>query len=138
MLRYERNSKVPLDIRDAVRFGRVSVKNGARLLLYCSLGVFNRLLANCMWCEWFSCFFFSALCTHVTQVLVLKGPDKGRTGKIVGIIKSRNEAIVRMDGTTREMRILELTDIARQLPDDPKMVAAASAASGTGGSVKKK
>ncbi|CAM9603119.1 unnamed protein product [Laminaria digitata] len=89
MLRYERNSKVPLDIRDAV--------------------------------------------------LVLKGPDKGRTGKIVGIINSRNEAIVRMDGTTREMRILELTDIARQLPDDPKMAAAAAAAAtGTGGTVKKK
>ena len=58
-------------------------------------------------------------------MLILKGPDKGRTGKIVGIIKSRNEGIVRIDGTTREMRILELTDIARQLPDDPKMVTAA-------------
>eukprot|EP00904_Undaria_pinnatifida_P013286 jgi/Undpi1/9088/HiC_scaffold_26.g11548.m1 len=86
MLRYERNSKVPLDIRD--------------------------------------------------EILILKGPDKGRTGKIVGIIKSRNEAIVRVDGATREMRILEITDIARQLRDDPKMVAAAAAAQG--GSTKKK
>lgn len=58
------------------------------------------------------------------QVLILKGPDKGRTAKIVGIIKSRSEAIVRVDGSTREMRILELSDIARQLPDDPKMLAA--------------
>ena len=57
-----------------------------------------------------------------SQVLVLKGPDKGRTGKIVGIIKSRNEGIVRLDGPTREMRILELTDIARQLPDDLSLI----------------
>lgn len=56
----------------------------------------------------------------------------GRTGKIVGIIKSRSEAIVRVDGTTREMRILELSDIARQLPDDPKMTVTA----GRGGSKK--
>lgn len=48
----------------------------------------------------------------------MKGPDKGRTGRLVGIIKSRNEGIVRIDGKVREMRILELTDIARQLPDD--------------------
>lgn len=66
------------------------------------------------------------------QVLILKGPDKGRTGKIVGIIKSRNEGIVRIDGTTREMRILELTDIARQLPEDPKMAGAGAGAAGGG------
>lgn len=66
------------------------------------------------------------------QVLILKGPDKGRTAIIVGIINSRNQAVVRVDGVlTREMRVLELTDIARQLPDDPKMAAkmAAGAAS---------
>lgn len=62
------------------------------------------------------------------QVLILKGPDKGRTAVIVGIINSRNQAVVRVDGVlTREMRVLELTDIARQLPDDPKMAAAAAA-----------
>ncbi|CBJ29360.1 conserved unknown protein [Ectocarpus siliculosus] len=77
MLRYERDSKVPLAVRDAV--------------------------------------------------LILKGPDKGRTAIVVGIIKSRNQAVVRTDGTlTREMRILELSDIARQLPDDPKMTAGGS------------
>lgn len=64
-----------------------------------------------------------AIAVCAAQVLILKGPDKGRTGKIVGIIKSRSEAIVRVDGTTREMRILELSDVARQLPDDPKMTA---------------
>lgn len=62
------------------------------------------------------------------QVLILKGPDKGRTAIIVGIINSRNQAVVRVDGVlTREMRVVELTDIARQLPDDPKMAAAAAA-----------
>lgn len=51
-------------------------------------------------------------------MLILKGPDKGRTAHIVGIIKSRSEAIVRIDGKVREMRILELNDIARTLRDD--------------------
>eukprot|EP00903_Cladosiphon_okamuranus_P007553 g7327.t1 len=78
MLQYERNSKVPLAVRDAV--------------------------------------------------LILRGPDKGRTAIIVGIISSRNQAVVRVDGVlTREMRVLELTDIARQLPADPKMAATAAA-----------
>jgi len=54
-------------------------------------------------------------------VLILKGPDKGRTAVIVGIISSRSQAVVRVDGTrTREMRVLDLGDIARQLPDDSK------------------
>lgn len=56
-------------------------------------------------------------------MLILKGPDKGRTGRVVGIIKSRGEGIVRVDGKVREMRILELQDIARQLPDGPTTTA---------------
>lgn len=64
-------------------------------------------------------------------MLILKGPDKGRTARIVGIIKSRNEAIVRVDGKVREMRILELNDVARTLPDDDgaKLAAKKSGAS---------
>lgn len=80
------------------------------------------------------CPFFVCVCVLSSrsrgnrQVLILKGPDKGRTAIIVGIINSRNQAVVRVDGVlTREMRVLELTDIARQLPDDPKMAAAAAA-----------
>lgn len=67
-----------------------------------------------------------------TQVLILKGPDKGRTATIVGIVSSRSQAVVRVGGNQRrEMRVLDLTDIARQLPDDPK--AGGGGAGGNGG-----
>ncbi|CAN0052709.1 unnamed protein product [Scytosiphon promiscuus] len=84
MLSYERDSKVPLAVRDAV--------------------------------------------------LILKGPDKGRTAIIVGIVSSRNQAVVRVGGNQRrEMRVLDLADIARTLPDNPKAGGAGGGGGGGGG-----
>lgn len=49
-----------------------------------------------------------------SPILILKGPDKGRTGRLIGIIKSRDEGIVRMD-YMKEVKLLSLSDCARQL-----------------------
>lgn len=66
------------------------------------------------------------------QVLILKGPDKGRTAVVVGIVSSRNQAVVRVGGNQRrEMRVLDLADIARQLPDKP--MPGSGGGGGTGG-----
>ncbi|KAG5176905.1 hypothetical protein JKP88DRAFT_350886 [Tribonema minus] len=52
------------------------------------------------------------------NILILKGPDKGRTGRLIGVIKSRQEAIVRMDHN-KEVKLLSLGDIAKQLDTPP-------------------
>ena len=179
MLRYERDSKVPLEVRDAVRQRLEEMRTMSRPTLDQRLFLAARKHADIMikirdiWStrlaveEWTLCkvdfidvfprsprYYHRAGADGFVQkrstakwrhrvlafflplrrvlrwdvigpkVLILKGPDMGRTGRIVGIIKSRSEAIVRVDGTTREMRILELSDIARQLPDDSKTNAA--------------
>eukprot|EP00953_Heterococcus_sp_UTEX-ZZ885_P036511 18799-Heterococcus_DN1.PRE.5 len=51
-------------------------------------------------------------------ILILKGPDKGRTGRLIGIIKSRSEGIVKTDHD-KGVKLLLLSDIAKQLsPED--------------------
>ncbi|CAM9705766.1 unnamed protein product [Phaeothamnion confervicola] len=52
------------------------------------------------------------------EVLILKGPDKGRTGRLLGVIKSRGEGVVKVDGTVREVKLLDLQDLGKLLPDD--------------------
>mmetsp|Transcript_3342 Transcript_3342/g.5199 ORF Transcript_3342/g.5199 Transcript_3342/m.5199 type:complete len:319 (+) Transcript_3342:65-1021(+) len=47
-------------------------------------------------------------------ILILKGPDKGRTGRLIGKIKSRQEVIVKMD-YNNEVKLLNAEDIAKQI-----------------------
>jgi hypothetical protein len=61
-------------------------------------------------------------------VLILRGPDKGRTGRLIGIIKSRSEGIVKTDHD-KGVKLLLLSDIAKQLSPDAMKTAVAAKSS---------
>ena len=49
-------------------------------------------------------------------VLVLRGPDKGRTGKLIGISGAVSKGIVKLDtnGAYREVKVIDLSDVAKR------------------------
>ena len=57
-------------------------------------------------------------------VLVLRGPDKGRTGKLIGISGAVSKGIVKLDtnGAYREVKVIDLSDVAKRQAADEEPV----------------
>jgi hypothetical protein len=47
-------------------------------------------------------------------ILVISGPDKGRTGRLIGIVKSRGEGVIKLDAIN-DVKLVNMSTVAKQL-----------------------